>query len=122
MSQETEYFTCIEMAVYDTSALTGTFAVLNGPTQYTIFTGIGFQDTIKLLKFYNGSTMGVTLSYDGVTQNDFLPPGATLILDLQTNHPATLNFSSGTKIGRKGQIIYGKGTAGVGLLYISGYR
>ncbi len=119
---ELSSFTCIEMAVYNTAGLAGTFAILNGPTSYLIFTGTGFQDDIKILKFYNDGTTGITLSYDGVKRDDFLPSKATLIIDLQANHADNSAYSSGTKNGRKGQIVYGSGTAGVGNLYISGYR
>lgn len=115
-------FRCIEMAVFDTATLTGTFAILNGPTSYVVFTGTGFEDDIKLLKFYNDGTTGIILSYDGVKRHDYLPSKGTLILDIQANHADNSAYSSGTLYGRKGQIVYGTGTAGVGNLYISGYR
>lgn len=113
MSTELDYFTCIPMAVFDTAELTGTLAALNTT---------GFADNIKILKFYNGSTVGVTISYDGVTAHDYFPAGSTQITDLQANHSDNSSYGAGTKNGRKGQIIYGTGTAGVGNFYIIGYR
>lgn len=104
----------ITMAVFDTATLTGTYATLNGT---------GFSDDIKILKIYNGSTVGVTVSYNGGTNDqDFYPAGSTQILDLQTNHADNSAYGAGTLYGRKGQIIMGKGSAGSGNLYIIGYR
>jgi hypothetical protein len=106
-------FEAITMVVFDTATLTGTFEPLN-PT--------GFSDDIKIFKIFNGSTVGVTISYNGVTPNDFYPATSTLIVDLQTNHEDTSNTGSGTLGGRKGQIVWGMGTAGTGNIYIIGYR
>lgn len=106
-------FQCIPMATFASASVTGSYQSLNGS---------GFGDDIKILKVYNGSTLGITISYDGVTDHDFWPAGATLIIDLQTNHSDNSAYGAGTLNGRKGQIIYGKGTAGTGSLYISGYR
>jgi hypothetical protein len=110
---ELSSFQCIPRAVFNTASLTGSYASLNGS---------GFGDDIKILKIYNGGTLGIDISYDGITDHDFFPSGATIIIDLQTNHSDNSSYGSGTLNGRKGQIIFGKGTAGVGNLYIAGYR
>ncbi len=110
---ELSSFQCITMATFNTATLAGTYAALNGT---------GFSDDIKIMKVYNGGTQGVTISYDGVNDHDFWPAGTTFILDLQTNHSDNSAYGAGTLYGRKNQIIFGKGTAGVGNLYISGYR
>lgn len=122
MGQDLPSFQCIEMAIYDTSGLSGSFAPLNGSSSYTIFTGNGFQDDIKIMKIYNASNVGITISYDGVTNHDYWPAGATLIIDLQTNHSDNSAYGSGVLNGRKGQIIWGLGSTGTGNLYIAGYR
>ncbi len=109
---EYTYFHCIPMAVFDTATLTGTYASMNGA---------GFLYPIKLLKIYNGSTVGVTVSYSGTTDEDYFPAGATQIFDIQANHRCNANDSSGQLTGRQGQIMYAKGTAGTGNLYIIGY-
>lgn len=103
----------ITMAVFNTATLTGSYASLNGT---------GFSDDIKILKIYNAGTLGVTVSYNGTDDQDFFPAGATQIIDLQTNHADNSAYGSGTLNGRKGQIIWGKGTAGAGNFYIVGYR
>ncbi len=117
-------FQCIEMAIFDATTLTGTYQVMNGAAQQTGTSSVGFQNDIKLLKFYNDGSTGVTISYDGVINNDYLPSKGTLIIDLQANHADNSSYSSGTLNGRKGQKVWGKGTASsAGLnIYISGYR
>lgn len=105
-------FQCITRAVFNTASLTGSYASLNGA---------GFSDDIKILKIYNGGTNGIDISYNGSVDHDYFPAGATQIIDLQTNH-ADESGAAGTLNGKKGQIIYGKGTAGTGNLYIIGYR
>ena len=112
----------VEMAVYNTAGLTASYAGMNLAASYLIYTGDGFPDSIKILKYYNGSNVGITISYDGVTRQDYLPPGATQITDLQSNHADNSAYGSGTLNGAQGQIVYGKGSAGTGSLYIVGYR
>lgn len=112
MSANNSYFSCIPLVVFNTATLTGSFQSMNGT---------GFPDTIKMLKYYNGSNVGVTISYDGVTAHDYFPAGSTFILDLQANHADNSTDASGILNGRIGQKIYGTGT-GVGNFYISGYR
>jgi len=102
------------MATFDTSSLSGTYQSLNST---------GFGEDIKMLKIYNASDVGITISYDGgANDNDFLPPVSTFILDIQANHADNSAYNSGTLNGRTGQIIMGKGSAGTGNVYIAGYR
>lgn len=111
---ELDSFTCIARAVFNTATLTGTYASLNGT---------GFGDDIKILKIYNGGTTGIDISYsNGVQDDDYFPAGATQIIDLQANHRDDSPYGAGRLNGRKGQVIMGKGTAGLGNLYIIGYR
>jgi hypothetical protein len=80
------YFQCIPRAVFNTATLTGSYAALNSS---------GFADDIKILKIYNAGTLGIDISYDGVTDHDFYPSGATIIIDLQTNHADNSAYGSG---------------------------
>ncbi len=119
-------FRCIEMAIFNTATLTGSYQMMNGPSQYVIYTGTGFQYSIKILEFYNAGTSPILISYDGVTNHDVMPAGGTKIIDLQTNHDNDGMTSSGHLIGRAGQIVWGLLPAGAspstGNLYIVGYR
>lgn len=102
------------MAVFSSASMTGSYQSLNGT---------GFGDNIKMLKIYNGSTQGITISYDnGVTDHDFYPALSTFVFDIQANHADNSSYASGILNGRKNQIIMGKGTAGTGNLYIIGFR
>ena len=121
---ELDTFQCIELAIFDATTLTGTYQVMNGAAQQAGTSSVGFQKDIKILKVYNDSSAGVTISYDGVINHDYLPSKGTMIIDLQTNHRDSSSYASGTLNGRKGQVVWGKGTASsAGLnIYISGYR
>jgi len=110
---ELDYFTCIPMVTFNLATLSASFASLNGT---------GFPEDIKMLKIYNGGNTGVIVSYDGVTDNDIYPANSTFVFDIQANHACNSAYSSGTKYGRKGQVIYGRGTAGIGNLYIIGFH
>jgi hypothetical protein len=110
---ELDSFQAILATAFDLTTLTGTFQPLNGA---------GFSDNIKMLKIYNGSGVGVDISYDGVNKHDFWPSGATLIFDFQTNHNDNPPYGSGTLNGRAGQIIYGRTSTTAAQLNIAGYR
>ena len=123
MTIELSSFTCIEMAVFDATSFTGSYQIMNGASQQADTGSVGFQNDIKILKIYNDGNQGFTFSFDNVVKNDYLPAKGTMIIDLQANHADNSSYSSGTKYGRKGQLIYGKGTASSsGNVYISGYR
>ncbi len=121
MSISLTSFQCPEMAIFNTAGLTTSFQAINNSGSYSIYSGNGLQTSIKIMKFYNGGTTGITISYDGVTNHDYFPPGSTFILDLQTNHADNSAYGAGTLNGREGLVIYGKGTAGTGSFYISAY-
>lgn len=121
-SVELSSYSMVEMAIFNTAGMAGTYAPLNSSSSYVVYTGNGFPDDIKILKIYNDGTNGVTISLDGTTNHDYMPSKGTLIVDLQANHADNASNGMGLKNGRKGQLLYGKGTAGVGNLYISGFR
>ena len=102
------------MASFNSASLSASYQILNVG---------GFAQDVKILKIYNGSTNGVTISFDGINDHDYLPNGSNpFILELQSNHACNSSYGSGTLCGRQGQLVYGKGTAGTGLIYIAGYR
>jgi len=111
---ELSSFQAIDAVSFDLTTLTGTFQPLNGT---------GFSDDIKILKIFNPSTtVGVDISFDGVTKHDYWPPGASLIIDLQTNHADNSAYGAGTLYGRKGQIIWGRTSSTSAQLQIAGFR
>ena len=104
---------CITRADFNPGTLTGSYQSLNGS---------GFSDDIKIWQLYNGGAVGIDISLDGINPHLVIPPGGTLIVDLQTNHADNASNGAGTLNGRKGQIIYGKTLANPTYLFISGYR
>ena len=118
-----DYVACIEMAIFDMTSLTGTFQAVNGAAQQVGTSSVGFEDNIKIMQIYNDGDTGITLSFDSVINHLYIPAKGTLIVDFQANHQAAGPCGAGKKNGRKGQLIFGKGTASsAGNLYISGYR
>lgn len=114
MTQDQSSFQAIPKATFDPANLTGSFQPLNGT---------GFADDIKILKIFNPSTtVGVDISYDGINTHDYWPPGATIIIDFQTNHQDNASNGAGTLYGRKGQIIWGKTAEVPTFLQIIGFR
>ena len=70
-----------------------------------------------MLVMTNRSSSNVIVSYDGSTDNEFLGAEMTLILPFQTNSQPN-NFNA---LMPEGTVIYVKGAAGVGNIYVSGY-
>ncbi len=105
---------CVTKASFDPSTLTSAYQPLNG---------LGFSDDVKIMKLYNGSTtVAIDISLDGFTDNDFMPPLGTLIVDFQAGHADNSAYGSGTLCVRKGQILYGKIASNANFVQIVGYR
>jgi len=114
-SDETSRVQCVLKSQFNPASLTGTYQPLNGAT--------GFSDTIKILKIYNPSTtVSIDISLDGVNDHDFIPPGATLIVDFQTNHYDGPTYGMGTLNVAENQILWGKTASQPTYLQIVGYR
>lgn len=99
----------IPRASFDVSGLTGSYQAIDAS---------GFDNAVVIIKMYNGGTTGVDISWDGSTDHDYMPAGSTLILDIATNR----NKSDQKFAAEAGQIIYVKGTAGTGNVYLSAWR
>lgn len=105
---------CVTKASFNPASLTGSYQALNGT---------GFSDDVKIMKIYNPSTtVSIDVSLDGVTDHDFIPPLATLIVDFQAGHADNSAYGAGTLCVRKGQILFGKTAENPTFLQIVGYR
>ncbi len=94
MSEELSSVQCVIKAEFNPASLTGTYQPMNG---------VGFSDTIKILKIYNPST--------------------TVSIDVsQTNHYDSSSFGTGTLNVRSGQILWGKTAENPTFLQMVGYR
>jgi hypothetical protein len=99
----------IPLSSINSSAFSGAYQLLSGAA--------GITHACIILHIVNNSTMDVTVSYDGVNDHDYIPTKTARDIQFQANAlPQTSNCSlaQGTKI-------YVKGTAGTGLVFLSGF-
>ncbi len=90
------------------ASVTGTYAPLNGT---------GFIQAPFFVRIVNASSMAITISYNGVIDNEFVPSGGVFELPSQTNSQPNAQVA----LLPKGTVVYIKGTAGTGTVYLSGY-
>lgn len=78
----------------------------------------GLDEACFLIRIINASNVNVTISYNGVEGNDFIPPNEVLQLNFQTNSSPN-GFIA---LLRKGTIVFANAPlAGVGSVVLSGY-
>ena len=90
------------------ASITGSYAIINSG---------GLPNPCFMLRIMNASNKDVTISYDGVTDHEYVLANTTLQVDCQNNaQPPSYvaNFP-------KGMVVWAKGTAGIGNIYVSGY-
>lgn len=77
----------------------------------------GAEGACLMLRVNNTSNEDIILSYDGVNENEYVL--AATLLEV----PAQLNSQPNNHVCLfpKGQIVYIKGTAGTGTIYLTGY-
>jgi len=98
----------ITLTSINAAALSGAYDIVNA----------GLSDPCFLLRIINDSNRDVTISYDGVTANDYVPSGSRLEINGQANSVLPDKMA----LFRKGLPIYVLGTpAGTGYVYIAGY-
>lgn len=84
---------------------------------YAPLNGTGFIQAPFFIRINNASSMGITISYDGVNDHEFLSAGTVFDLNSQTNSQPSAQVA----LFPKNTIVYIKGTAGTGNIYLSGY-
>lgn len=90
------------------SAITTLYAPLNGS---------GFAQAPFFVRIVNASNMSISVSYDGVIDNEFIPANTVFELPCQANAQPGANIA----LFPKNTIVYVKGNAGTGNIYVSGY-
>lgn len=78
--------------------------------------GTAFDNPIRIVKITNPSSADCTISYDGgTTDNEIVPAGSYLLLDLNANKDTNCDyvFPVGTQFAYKG--------SGAGTIYLSAY-
>jgi len=99
----------IPLTSIDSATFTGAYQLLSGAG--------GLTNPAIMLHIANNSNVGVTISYDGSHDHDFLIAGQQRELEFQTNR-SPQNYVSVLAQGTK---VYVKGAAGAGLVYLSGW-
>ena len=94
------------------SVLSSTVTALYAPLN-----GTGFIQAPFFIRIINASNMAITLSYNGDDDNEFIPANSVFELSSQTNAQPNANVA----LFPKNTIVYIKGTAGTGTIYLSGY-
>ena len=93
----------------------GPLSSLSSTSMTTSYTVIGppLAFSASIIKVVNNSNQLVTISVDGVVDNDVVPPNSFFLYDITSAAPAGLPgtfFQNGTQL-------YAKGTAGTGTIY-----
>ncbi len=88
----------------DSATFTGSYQVV----------GSSLTFSARILKIVNNSNVAVTVSYDGVNDNDFIPAGSFASYDFGTNK----GTSSDALDLPKGTQVLVKGSAGSGSVYV----
>ena len=99
----------IPLSSIDSSTFTGAYQLLSAAG--------GLPNPCIMLHIANNSTVGITVSYDGVNNHEFIPANSVFELPSQTNSQPGAHIALFPKF----TIVYVKGTAGTGNIYLSGY-
>lgn len=92
------------MRLLDSASMTGSYQILGAPLEFSA----------SIIKVVNDSSKSVTISVDGVVDNDIVPPNSFFLYDITAAAPSGLPgafFQNGTQI-------HVKGTAGTGTIYL----
>jgi hypothetical protein len=100
-----------DLVNFDASTLTGSYQAINGSGSSTPF---------SVIKFYNSSSNLIIISYDGVTDQDFVPPGGSFILDIRANAD-DIRGTSNHKALKKGTVVYAKTSSNTDRLIMAAY-
>lgn len=88
-------------------------AIFNG-TYQAVGTALSFAS--RIVKFQNNTNQGCLISWDGINDNEFLPAGSFLLIDVAMNRENSVVFDV-----QKGTQFYVKSVLGSGTFYISTY-
>lgn len=99
------------------SATRGTLGGMSLTTSYQAVNSTPLEGACFRIALYNSTNGAVDISFDGVTDNDVVLAGSSIVIDAQTNaQPSGL-----VALFQKGLVVYAKGAAAAGNIYISGY-
>jgi hypothetical protein len=84
---------------------------------YQAANGVGFAQAPFLVRIINASNTAFTVSFNGVDDHDFVPANSVLVLPTQSDSQPKAQVA----LFPKNTVVYVKGTAGVGIIYVAGY-
>lgn len=90
------------------STVTGSYKPINAG---------GFLHAPFFIRINNASSMAITVSYDGVHDHEYIAANSVFELPSQTNSQPNAHVALFPKY----TVVYVKGTAGTGNVYLSGY-
>ena len=104
-----DYVKAIVMQDVDTASITA--------GSWLAFDVDGIEKPCFFIRITNDSNTDVFISYNGSDNNEYIPSGGKIEVNFQTN------ASPGNLVAKlsKRTAIYARGTAGTGLVYLSGY-
>ena len=103
----------IPLTSFNGASLTANYQAINSN---------GLSEACFLIRIVNDCTTDITISYDGITDHDHLAGTAASIPRETLQIPFPQNSaSSGLVLIPKGTVVYVKGTAGIGVIYLAGY-
>ena len=91
------------LRTFDSATLSGTYQAIGSAVAH-----VGC-----LAKIVNNSTVGITISWNGSTDHDFIPANSFALYDITTNAGGALALYIPI-----GTTFYAKGSAGVGNIYL----
>lgn len=86
-------------------------------TMYAPLNGTGFSQPPFFIRINNASSAAITVSYDGINDHEFIAANSVFELPSQTNSQPGAHIA----LFPKNTVVYIKGTAGTGNVYLSGY-
>ena len=98
----------IPLTTFNSASVTASYQPINSG---------GLNFSCILLRVNNASNAAITISYDGVTDHEYIQAAGLLEIQAQANSLPSPNACCF----KRGTIIYLKGTAGVGTIALSGY-
>lgn len=99
----------IALSSIDSATFTGSYQLISVAT--------GLPEACIILEIINNSNIGVTVSYDGTNDHDFVRAASDRVLLFQTNSQP----NNQAAVIAQGTRIYVKAAAGMGLVYLAGY-
>ncbi len=78
--------------------------------------GTPFGHQVRVMKFVNNTNADVSVSFDGTTNNDFVPANSFCLYDLQTNAHSDYKFTM--SVGTQVLIKYTTGAPSTGSFYV----